>query len=55
MAGALIGVGIALIVLTFLLAFTLYGEICGVVGVVCLVVGAVKFGQRPPKAPTARP
>lgn len=45
MAGALLGIGIVLMVLTFLLAFTLYGEICAVVGVACLVIGAVKLAR----------
>jgi hypothetical protein len=47
-ARALIATGVALIVLTFLLAFTIYGELCAAAGIACVVVGAVKLGGRPP-------
>jgi hypothetical protein len=42
----LIGVGALLIVLTFLLAFTIFGEISAALGVVCILVGAVTLGRR---------
>jgi hypothetical protein len=41
--------GIALIVLAFLLAFTIYGEIAGVVGLAFVVTGAVMLGRRTPE------
>ena len=42
----LIGIGVALIVLTFLLAFTIYGEIAALAGVALIVVGARSTGHR---------
>jgi cobalamin biosynthesis protein CobD/CbiB len=42
----LIGVGALVIVLTFLLALTIFGEISAVLGVVCILVGAVTLGRR---------
>jgi hypothetical protein len=35
---ALIGIGAVLIVFTFLLAFTIYGELSAVAGVACIVI-----------------
>jgi hypothetical protein len=50
--GVLIGMGIALAVLAFLLAFTLFGEIAASAGVALLVVGSAMTGRRTPqKAP----
>ncbi|MFZ0059668.1 MAG: hypothetical protein WAL35_06435 [Acidimicrobiales bacterium] len=46
MPGVLIGVGALLILLTFLLAFTIFGEISAVLGVTCIVIGAVMLGRR---------
>jgi membrane-bound ClpP family serine protease len=43
---ALISIGAVLIVFTFLLAFTIYGELSAVVGVACIVIGAVLLGRR---------
>jgi hypothetical protein len=45
-AGVLIGVGVALIVLAFLLAFTIFGELSAVVGAVLIVLGARQTGRR---------
>jgi hypothetical protein len=42
--GALIGTGIALIVLAFLLAFTIFGEIAALAGVVLVATGARTIG-----------
>ena len=46
MPSVLIGTGLVLIVLTFLLAFTIFGEISAVLGVACVVLGAVMLGRR---------
>lgn len=43
----LVGLGVVLVVSTFLLAFTIYALISAVVGVACIVVGAVILGRRP--------
>jgi membrane-bound ClpP family serine protease len=43
---ALIGIGAVLIVFTFLLAFTIYGELSAVAGVACIVIGAALLGRR---------
>jgi hypothetical protein len=52
-AGVLIGVGVALIVLAFLLAFTIYGEVSAVAGAVLVVFGARRTGRRAlPKTPS---
>jgi hypothetical protein len=45
-AGGLIGVGVALIVLAFLLAFTFFGELSAVVGAVLVALGARQTGRR---------
>jgi hypothetical protein len=37
----LIGVGAVLLVFTFLLAFTIFGEISALLGVACIVIGAL--------------
>jgi hypothetical protein len=42
----LVGVGALLIVLTILLAFTIFGEISAVLGVACIVIGVVKYSRR---------
>jgi hypothetical protein len=47
MAVALIILGAVLIVLTFLLAFTIFGEISALLGVVCMAAGAVLLSKRP--------
>jgi hypothetical protein len=44
--GVLIGMGIALIVLAFLLAFTIFGEIAALAGVALIVGGARMTGRR---------
>ena len=46
MPAALISIGAVLIVFTFLLAFTIYGELSAVAGVACIVIGAVLLGRR---------
>jgi hypothetical protein len=46
MPAALIGIGAVLIVFTFLLAFTIYGELSAVLGIACIVIGAVLLGRR---------
>ncbi len=46
MPGVLIGIGLALIALTFLLAFTIFGEIAALAGVALLAVGARMTGRR---------
>jgi len=46
MPTVLIGVGAVLIVLTFLLAFTIFGEISALLGAMCIVIGAMLLGRR---------
>jgi hypothetical protein len=46
MPAVLIGVGAVLIVFTFLLAFTIFGEISGLLGFACIVIGALMLGRR---------
>ena len=46
MPGVLIGVGVLLIVLTLLLAFTSFGEISAVLGLGCVGIGAAMVGRR---------
>ncbi len=46
MPAVVIGIGVALIVLAFLLAFTIFGEIAALVGVALIVVGARSTGRR---------
>lgn len=41
----LAAVGAVLVLLTFGLAFTIYGEISFVVGIACIVAAAVMFGR----------
>lgn len=41
----LLVIGFLFVVLTFLAAFTIYGEVAGVVGLVCIVSGAVLLGR----------
>jgi hypothetical protein len=50
MPAVLVGVGGVLIVLTFLLAFTIFGVISAVLGITCLVVGATMLSRRGPDA-----
>jgi hypothetical protein len=45
-AKVLIGLGVLLIVLAFLLAFTIFGEISAVVGLLGVVAGALMLGRR---------
>jgi hypothetical protein len=42
----LVGIGVALIVLAFLLAFTIFGEIAALAGVTLVAVGARSTGRR---------
>ena len=42
----LVVVGAVLVLLTFGLAFTIYGEVCFVAGIACLLTAAVLFGRR---------
>jgi hypothetical protein len=42
----LIGFGVLSIVFTFLLAFTIYGEISAVVGLTAVVAGALMLARR---------
>jgi hypothetical protein len=44
--GALIGLGVLLLVFTFLLAFTIFGELSAVLGVACLVAGSLMLERR---------
>lgn len=46
MAVVLIVLGAVLVVLTFLLAFTIFGELSAVLGVACLVAGSLMLGRR---------
>ena len=46
MPAVLIGIGVALIVLAFLLAFTIFGEIAALGGVALIVVGVRSTGRR---------
>ncbi len=50
MPAVLIGVGGVLIVLTFLLAFTIFGVFSAVLGIACLVVGAFMLSRQGPGA-----
>jgi len=54
MPGVLIGAGVLLVVLTFLLAFTIFGEIAAVLGVACIAIGAVMTGRRQRRPGTGR-
>jgi hypothetical protein len=54
MPALLVGVGGVLIVLTFLLAFTIFGVISAVLGIACLVVGATVLSRRGGGANTRR-
>jgi hypothetical protein len=45
-AGGLICMGVVLIVLAFLLAFTIFGEVSAVVGALLVVLGARQTGRR---------
>jgi hypothetical protein len=46
MPGIVIGLGVALTVLAFLLAFTIFGEIAALGGVALIVVGARMTGRK---------
>ncbi len=48
MPAILIGVGATLIVLTFLLAFTIFGVISALLGVACIAMGTIMLGRREP-------
>jgi hypothetical protein len=50
MPAVLIGVGGVLIVLTVLLAFTIFGVFSAVLGIACLVVGAFMLSRQGPGA-----
>lgn len=54
MAVILIGLGVLLLVFTFLLAFTLYGELSAIVGVAAILGGALLLARRSSR-PQARP
>ncbi len=43
----LIGAGAILIMLTFLLAFTIFGVISALLGMACILMGAMMLGRRP--------
>jgi hypothetical protein len=45
---ALIVARVVFVVLAFLLAFTIFGEISGVLGLVCIAVGTVMVSEREP-------
>lgn len=55
MPAAFFGIGAVLIVFTFLLAFTIYGELSAVAGVACIVIGAVLLGRRSPGRGAGQP
>lgn len=42
----LIGLGVILILLVFGLAFTIYGEISGVLGIACIAAGSVLVSRK---------
>jgi hypothetical protein len=44
--GVLIGLGGLLLVFTFLLAFTIFGELSAVLGITCIVAGSIMLGRR---------
>jgi hypothetical protein len=46
MPTALMSVGAMLIVLTFLLAFTMFGVISALLGIACIAMGARMLGRR---------
>jgi hypothetical protein len=54
-SGLLIAVGLGLIVLAFLLAFTVFGEAAAVVGVGLLIIGAAMTGRRPRRKVAGQP
>jgi hypothetical protein len=53
--GVLIGLGAALAILAFLLAFTVFGEVAAAAGVALVIVGAARTGRRSPRKATAPP
>ena len=55
MPGVLIGLGLAMIMMTIMLAFTVYGEMAAVLGIACIVTGAVLFDRRRGKRDAQRP
>jgi hypothetical protein len=46
MPAVLFGLGVILIVFTFLLVFTIVGEISALAGLVCIASGAMLLGRR---------
>lgn len=48
---ALIVVGVVLLTFTFLLAFTIFGEIALILGVASIAVGAAMLGRRARRVP----
>jgi hypothetical protein len=50
MPAVLLAIGGVLIVLTLFLAFTIFGMISALLGIVCLVVGATMVSRRGPGA-----
>ena len=49
----LVALGAVLVVLAFLLAFTLYGEVGAGLGALCVVIGALMVASRRPEGPRA--
>jgi hypothetical protein len=55
MPAVLIGVGVILMVLTFLLAFTIFGQISALLGVAALAAGAIMLDRRARRRATDPP
>jgi hypothetical protein len=53
--GVLIGAGAVLVVMAFLLAFTVFGEVSAAAGVALVIVGSAMTGRRAPGKATAQP
>jgi hypothetical protein len=51
----LIGAGAVLVVLAFLLAFTIFGEVSAAAGVALVIAGSAMTGRRTPGKATAQP
>ena len=55
MPGVLIGLGLVMITMTIMLAFTIYGEMAAVIGIACIATGAALFDRRKSKRGAQRP
>jgi hypothetical protein len=53
--GVLIGIGAVFVVLAFLLAFTIFGEVSAAAGVALVIIGSRLTGRRVPGKAMAQP